>query len=215
MKKDMTRKVKIFLNGLFCKNANKKKTCHSFENCVSNHFLFNSLNSVISLCHKDPEAAAELVGEISTYLQRSMEDKPALIPLDEELEHVLSYTNIQKARFPERLKIITDIDDGIQCQIPAFTLQPVVDNAIRHGVLKRKQGGTVGISIKKLPDSVKITIQDDGTGMTDEQLDALLKRRNKRPICKVNHALRATGIKGLEISSTHNEGTAVIINIPI
>jgi len=211
----MIKKVKSFFNSLACKNTKRKKMNHSFENRISNHFLFNSLNSVISLCHKNPEAAAELVGEISTYLQRSMEDKDSLIALDEELEHVLSYMNIQKARFTDRLKVMVDIEDNIQCQIPAFTLQPIFDNAIRHGVLKRKQGGTVSISIKKLPCSVRITVKDDGTGMTDEQLDVLFKRSNKHhSIYKVNHALKTAGIKGLEIKSAYNEGTTVIIEIP-
>ena len=211
----MIKIVKGFFKALTCKNQNRKKMNYSVESIISKHFLFNSLNSVISLCHENPEAAAELVCEISTYLQRSMENKAPLITLDEELEHVLSYINIQKVRFPDRLKITLDIEDNINCQIPAFTLQPIVDNAIRHGVLKRKQGGNVSISIKKQPNSIRITVKDDGDGMTDEQLDALCKRKNKHhSIYKVNHSLKKAGIKGLKISSYQNHGTIVIIDIP-
>ncbi len=110
---------------------------NSFKDRVSQHFLFNSLNSAVSLCRKDPEAAAGLILEISAYLQKSLEEKAFLIPLEEELEHVFSYINIQKARFPDRLKIELDMEEDSRYLIPAFTLQPVLDNAIRHGVLKR------------------------------------------------------------------------------
>lgn len=188
---------------------------HSFENRVSQHFLYNALNSVISLCRQNPDAAAELTGEISTYLQGSLADKPSLITLDEELAHVLSYIHIQQARFPDRLKIALDIEDGIQCLIPAFTLQPLVDNAISHGVIKKRQGGTVGLSIKKLSRSVRITVQDDGTGMTDEQLGSLFKRSNRRhSVYKINCTLKKAGSKGLEIKSACNQGTTVIMEIP-
>lgn len=187
----------------------------SLKNRVSQHFLFNSLNSVASLCRKNPEAAAELVIEISAYLQRSLEDKASFIALAEELEHVLSYINIQKARFQERLKISVDIDAGIQCLVPPFILQPLVDNAIRHGVLKRKQGGSVALSIKQLPDSIRITVTDNGTGMTREQLGLLLKRGNQRhSIYKIHRALKIAGGKGLVIKSVYQEGTEVMMEIP-
>lgn len=211
----MIKRIKSFVNGLVCKNANKKKMNNLFETRVSQHFLFNSLNSVVSLCRKNPEAAAELVIEISTYLQKSLEDKTPLISLDEELEHVFSYINIQKARFPDRLKIVVDIEDDIQCLMPAFTLQPIVDNAIRHGVLKRKQGGTVSISIEKLPHSVQVSVKDDGIGMTMEQIFSLTKRWNKHlSIYRVNHTLKTVGFKGLDINSVQNEGTIVAFGIP-
>lgn len=211
----MIKKMKSFVNGLVCKNENKKKMNNSFENRVSQHFLYNSLNSVVSLCRKNPESAAELVGEISTYLQRSLEDKASLIALDEELEHVLSYINIQKARFPDRLKIVIDLESNIQCLLPAFTLQPIVDNAIRHGVLKRKQGGAVSILIKKLPHSIQISVKDDGAGMNTEQLASLFKRCNKHhSIYRVNNALKIVGSNGLDINSVQNEGTIVTFGIP-
>lgn len=211
----MIKKIKIHLNDLVNKKANMKNRSNSFEDRVSQHFLFNSLNSVVSLCRKNPEAAAELVGEISTYLQKSLNNNTSLVSLDEELEHVLSYMNIQRTRFDDRLNITLDIEDNVQCLLPPFTLQPIVDNAIRHGVLKRKQGGTVSMSIKKLQHSVIITVADDGAGMTGEQLSVLFKRSNKHhSMYRVNHSLKTAGIKKLAIKSTYNKGTAVIIEIP-
>lgn len=192
-----------------------KKRNDTFESRVSRHFLFNSLNSVIALCHKNPEAAAQLVGEISTYLQKSLEDKSPLIPLEEELEQGLAYLNIQKARFSHRLKIVLDIDDGIRCAIPPFTLQPLIENAVSHGALKRKGVSTVSLSIKKLPHSLAITVKDDGPGMTEEQLNLLLKNGNRQhSLYKVDHALKTAGFEGLEIRSGHDRGTAVAMELP-
>ncbi|EHQ89672.1 sensor histidine kinase [Desulfosporosinus youngiae] len=190
---------------------------NSFENRVSQHFLFNSLNAVASLCRKNPEAAAELVIEISTYLQRSLEDKAPLITLDEELEHVSAYLNIQKARFAGRLNIRLNIEDNIQCLIPAFTLQPIIDNAIIHGVLKRKYGGTVSLSIKKLSHSVQVRVQDDGVGMTMEQVVSLFKgcsEHEHHSIGKINYTLKTVGFSNLDINAVLNEGTTVSFEIP-
>lgn len=188
---------------------------NSFEDRVSQHFLFNSLNSAVALCRKDPEAAAGLILEISTYLQKSLEDKAFLIPLEEELEHVSSYVNIQKARFPDRLKIELDLEEDSRYLIPAYTLQPLLDNAIRHGTLKKKQGGTVILSIKKLQHSVRITVQDDGAGIPARQQDTLLKSRNKQhSLYKINHRLKMIGSDGLNVHSLQDEGTTVTFDIP-
>lgn len=212
----MQKQTKGCISRLVCKNPNKKKMNNLFENRVSQHFLFNSLNSVAALCRKNPEAAAELVGEISTYLQRSLEDKPFLIALDEELEQVFAYSNIQKTRFPDRLKIVIDIEDNIQCLLPAFTIQPLVDNAVRHGILKRKHGGAVCISIKKLQHSVRISVKDDGLGMSTEQCASLFKRCNKNhSLYRVNHSLKTAGFNGLDINSVQGEGTTVTFEIPV
>lgn len=197
------------------KDPGGEKKNDTFESRISRHFLFNSLNSVMALCRKDPEAAAQLVGEISTYLQRSLEAKPPLISLDEELEQVLSYLNIQKTRFPHRLKITLDIDGGIRCAIPPFTLQPLIENAVSHGALKRKGVGTVSLSIKKLPHSLAITVQDDGPGIPEEQLNLLLKSGNRHhSLYKVDRALKTAGFEGLEIRSGHDQGTVVAMEIP-
>jgi len=213
---NMLEKIINMINGWIYKKVNRGNTKNSFENRVSQHLLFNSLNSVISLCRKDPDAAADLVGEISTYLQRSLEDKAVLIPLAEELEHAISYINIQKARFPDRLKIEQDIDVNLQCLLPAFTLQPIIDNAIRHGVLKRNNGGTVSISIKKLPDFVRFSVKDDGEGMDAGQQALLFKSCHSRnSLYKINNVLKKVGFKGLHVESRRTVGTLIAFEIPV
>lgn len=198
------------------KNATEKVNQeNSFENRMSRHLLFNALNSAVALCRKDPEAAAELLIEISSYLQRSLVNTAPLIPLEEELEHVFSYIYIQKVRFPHRLEVVLDIETDLSCLIPAFTLQPIVDNAIRHGLLKRKQGGTVSLSIHSVPRAVQVCIKDDGAGMSAEQLASLFNDGNQhRSLYRVHHALQTAGFSGLDIRSQCNEGTRVAFDLP-
>lgn len=189
-----------------------KKSNYLFENRISQHFLYNSLNSVASLCRTDPEAAAELVIEISTFMQKSLETKAPLITLKDELEHVTSYINIQKTRFSNRLEISLDIEENIDCLMPSFTLQPIVDNAIIHGVLKRRQGGTVLLSVQGAPQGVQFKITDSGVGMTTDQLTCLLDNRSS--LFQIDHNLKAHGFDGLIINSKEGQGTDVSFTIP-
>lgn len=207
--------MKKFIYEFIYRNSYKKRTGILFDKKVSQHFLFNALNTAVSLCRKNPEAASELIIEISTYLQKSLEDKDILIPLEEELEHVFSYINIQKARFSDRLKVVTDIEGDMKCRIPAFILQPVVDNAIRHGVLKRKRGGMVILTIKRVGQFVQIIVKDDGEGMNVEQINRIYKKCSKDcSLYRINCLLKASGCDRLIINSKRGEGTAVMLTIP-
>lgn len=208
------KKFRRLSPGTVSENMNKKRFDTRFESRVSEHFLFNALNAVASLCRTNPEAAAELLEELSIYLQKSLEEKTFLIAWNEELEHLLSYINVQKIRFTGRLEISLNIDDNIQGLIPPFTLQPVVDNAIRHGVLKQKNGGTVSISAQKSVAGLRIMVEDDGVGMTGEQIAGLFEKGNqKHALYRVNHLLKRAGFPGLTVNSVRGERTVVIINL--
>lgn len=186
-----------------------------FENKVFQHFLFNSLNCVASLCHTDPEAAAELVIEISTFLQKSLEKKPPLITLAEELEYTTSYVSIQKARFADRLEIILEIEEEIECLLPPFTLQPIIDNAVIHGVLKRRPGGIVLLSVQSTPQGAHFRVTDNGVGMNAGQLALLLDSCNNiHSLFQIDNKLKANGFNGLAISSIKGQRTEVSFTIP-
>jgi LytS/YehU family sensor histidine kinase len=190
-------------------------TDNSFENRISRHFLFNALNAVITLCRKNPGEAAALAGDIGAYVQRSLEDKAPLIALEEELEHVLAYVNIQKARFFPRLRVALAIEEDLHCLMPAFTLQPLVDNAVRHGVLKRRRGGTVTIAVGKSAGAVVFSVADDGVGMSAAEIDGLFAGQNLRhSMGRVNQNLKKAGFGGLRISSAPGAGTKVTFAIP-
>jgi two-component system sensor histidine kinase LytS len=177
----------------------RRESTDPFAARISRHLLFNALNALVVLCRKDPEAAAGLAAEIGAYLRTGLKAKGRLIELDEELEHVLAYLNIQRTRFPDRLNIILEIEEGTGCLIPPFTLQAVVDNAVRHGALAGRQGGMVSLSVQKRSGTVQIMVKDDGPGMTDEQIARLLQ---------------AKGLPGWEIYSSCSAGTTAVKEIP-
>jgi len=114
---------------------------------IQPHFLFNSLLSIKYLCKNDPSAAGEAVDQFSSYLRRNLEalENRNLIPVTEELEHVKAYLNLEKRRYKDLLKIEFDIR-STAFSIPALTIQPLVENAVRHGISKKETGGTVKIA---------------------------------------------------------------------
>lgn len=133
---------------------------------VNPHFLFNALNTIVSLSRDRPEEARRLTINLSEYFRRNLSQNRDFVGLKEELEHVKAYLAIEKARFEERLKVIMDVDPALQrLQIPPLILQPIVENAVKHGLLPKKEGGTVWITARLLDNRVRITVRDDGVGL--------------------------------------------------
>jgi len=129
------------------------------------HFLFNSLTAIQELCLIDPETASEAMGEFSHYLRGNIDslsiNKP--VPFEKELHHVKMYLSLEKRRFSKKLNVVYDVLTS-DFFLPALTLQPVVENAVRHGVVKRNEGGTVTIRSEKTETGIIITVTDDGAG---------------------------------------------------
>lgn len=201
------------------KEALKMETVF-LQSQIRPHFLYNALSVIVSLCHRDGKKAGELLGELSKYLRFAFDIDPynSFISLKEEISFVRSYVKLEKARFGERLEFEFDIDEEcLQNTIPALVIQPLVENSIRHGVVKRISGGIVKISIKKSNDYIKIVIQDDGVGIDSEKLKGLLdysisinsglKNVNKRLINEYGN--------GIIIESKVGQGTTSTINIPL
>jgi len=175
------------------------------------HFLFNSLVTIQELCLIDAQAASETVGEFSRYLRHnidSLSDRNPVI-FEKELMHVEAYLSIEKKRFAERLNVIYDISVR-DFFIPSLTLQPLVENAVRHGVLTRWEGGTITISTKESDGYIIITVTDDGVGFDENAIgENCTGIRNVRS--------RLTSISGgtLEVKSKIGEGTTSTITIPV
>ncbi len=132
------------------------------------HFLFNTLNGIAMLTRKDPEAAEEMITSLSELLRIALdgERKPE-IPLREELHFIDRYIEIQRMRFGERLKVERDIArDTLGLLVPALLIQPLIENAIHHGIEPRGEGGKVGISTSRDGDLLTIIIEDDGVGLS-------------------------------------------------
>ena len=133
---------------------------------IKPHFLYNALNTIEALCSEDPALAATAIEDFSQYLRANMEfiDQKGPIRFEKELEHTRIYLKIEKMRFEDALQIRYDVT-CTDFYIPALTLEPLVENAIRHGIRKNKGGrGTVSIMTRQTADHFEVVITDDGPG---------------------------------------------------
>jgi two-component system, LytTR family, sensor kinase len=146
--------------------ANKAEL-KALQNQINPHFLFNALNAVASSIRIDPNKARELIINLSSYLRFNLELNSEFIDIKKELKQVMDYIEIEKARFGDKLNVVYDIDD-VDINIPSLTIQPLVENAIVHGILKDKGRGTVKISVKDKGEKVKISIIDSGIGISED-----------------------------------------------
>ncbi|AZT91331.1 sensor histidine kinase [Caldicellulosiruptor changbaiensis] len=132
---------------------------------INPHFLFNSLNSIVALCRIDPEKARELIIKLSEYFRRHLREWEPLIPLSEEIENINLYLTFEKARFSDKLQIEFDIQcDTTFVKVPPFSVETLVENAIKHGLLPKK-GGLLQIRATKDGHRVVIEVVDNGVGM--------------------------------------------------
>jgi len=138
------------------------------------HFLFNTLNSISSLVHENPDAADGMIGSLSQFLRNTLEvSGKNEVPLREELEFVDRYLEIQETRFGDRLRVRRQIDPTVtDALVPPLILQPLVENAICHGVESRETGGTVILSAAREGDVLHLEICDDGEGLGGQMLKA-------------------------------------------
>jgi len=139
---------------------------------IQPHFLYNSLTAIANLCDTDPKKAREITLDFSQYLSQNLkfmqEREP--VPFAQELDFVRLYTNIEKARFGERLRLEYSIG-AEDFSIPTLTVQPLVENAIRHGVTVRPTGGTVRVTAEERADCFAVIVLDDGVGFNQGEVD--------------------------------------------
>jgi len=186
---------------------------------IKPHFLYNALNSISSLCLFDGEKASELVDQLAIYLQKVLREinSQSLIPFQSEIELTQAYTAIEKARFGERLKVEYDIDSIGHAMIPPLIIQPIVENAVRHGVIKKAEGGTVTIRVKRLSEGILIEVLDDGNGITEDILKNLfIEKKDLKSvgILNIDKRLHKFFGKGLNVQSKPGRGTVVSFSIP-
>jgi two-component system, sensor histidine kinase ChiS len=186
---------------------------------IQPHFLFNALNSVAALSDIDLDKMRDLLDEFSNYLRNKFkfQHTDGLVPIEEELSLVRSYLYIEQVRFDERLQVIWEIDDCEEINIPFLTIQPLVENAIRHGVMKRTRGGKIYIRISVYETYTEITVEDDGIGMDEAQLHRILERkadgRSGVGLINTDQRLKRHFGTGLHITSTLGAGTKVTFHV--
>ncbi len=129
------------------------------------HFMYNALSSIAILCKLDPDTAYNATVTFSDYLRGNMDSlkQTAPVPFETELEHLKKYLYIEKLRFDDELKIEYDIQDT-DFEIPLLSVQPLVENAVKHGVGQKEGGGTVKISTRDTGTAHEVIIEDDGVG---------------------------------------------------
>lgn len=187
---------------------------------IKPHFLYNALNTIVSLTLEEPQTAHDLLLYLSRYLRGSFDfkNKEKRVPLRKELELVEAYLQIERARFGNRLRIRYEVDEAAECLIPPLTLQPLVENAVRHGVTKTEDGGTVTVSVRVDFEDIVISVEDDGVGMpTTAQAILSKEREGDGGVGLRNIHLRMLRLygKGVEIESGLGIGTKVTLRVPL
>ena len=176
------------------------------------HFLYNVLNSIYYLCGKDSERAQEAVSYFSDYLRNNMSsiEIKKMIPFAEELSHTETYLKLEMIRF-RNLSVEYDIKtSSFMC--PPLSLQPLVENAVKHGVSKKRGGGSVTISTEETPDSYVVSVKDTGVGFDPEHY----RDDGKVHIGMENVRERIENMAGgtLKVTSAPGEGCLTVITLP-
>lgn len=175
------------------------------------HFIYNTLGSIEQLCNIDPPKAGELVHNFAKYLRGNFGelDNPKPILMSQEMEHVHHYISIENVRFPDMTFSFEMNSDDFH--IPALTIQPIVENAIKHGLMKLSKGGMIRVVSYETDTHYCVSVEDDGVGFDTSEL---LDERKHVGIRNIRGRLKAMVNGTLEIKSTVGVGTTVLIKIP-
>lgn len=186
---------------------------------IKPHFLYNALNTIISFCWTDPEKAGQLLFALSNYLRGTFNFKNMnpFVTLEEELEFLQSYIALEKARFEEKLTVTMDISIPLNVMIPTLLIQPLVENAIKHGILPLPNGGTVNLSIGQQHNELIITIADNGVGIPPEKLRDITNDTitGSVGLTNINRRLKRIYGHGIDVTSHLSEGTVVTVRVPM
>ncbi|MFC7685898.1 ATP-binding protein [Ureibacillus sp. GCM10028918] len=179
---------------------------------ITPHFLYNTLNSIIGLSYEDAAKSREALEYLSVYFRAKLDFQKQLsiVSIEEEMELVEAYLAIEQLRFKE-LRVELDIDESVAIKIPSMTLQPLVENAIHHGLVNKNDAKII-ISIQRVGEYVQIVVEDNGVGMSNEQQQQLLKGQNQRlgfqnPFKKIMLMHNSK----FELYSTPGEGTRIVM----
>ena len=182
------------------------------------HFVHNTLNVIEGVIAENKEKAGSLVNDLSHYLRNIFDysNSERFISIHEELDAVKFYVRIEQARFPDKIMVNYEIDPGIQLKVPRLVIQPLVENAIKHGIRKRKIAGTVTIRVKELEHGYLIAVEDDGVGIEDADTKLLEYSPGKGiGLANINARLKAEYGTQLQIVSEKGKGTAVRFELPM
>ncbi|MBS6438636.1 MAG: sensor histidine kinase [Pantoea sp.] len=183
--------------------ANKAEL-RALQSKINPHFLFNALNAINSSIRLNPDTARQLVINLSRYLRYNLElNDDETIDIKRELWQVKDYIAIEQARFGDKLTMIYDVDDDLHFSLPSLLIQPLVENAIVHGIQPCRGKGVVTLSVKACGDRVRIAVRDTGPGISDEVMRRVANNEmpgNKIGLLNVHHRVKLLTGQGLDIT---------------
>lgn len=187
-----------------------------FHAQIAPHFLYNTLNTIIAMTYKDGKKAREALQHLATYFRAKLDffRQDTLIPLEQELDLVESYIAIEEMRYGQRLTVKLEIDEEVEGWIPAMTIQPLVENAIRHGISKKDGGGTLFVSVQKQESGVEIIVEDNGVGISEQKLQKLLNEGEGIGFSNAFHKVKLLKNATMHVSSEEGKGTSITIFLP-
>ena len=198
------------------KKLRRKAELRALQSQVNPHFLYNALNTISYVCRENPDRARELILTLSSYYRQTLENDRYMLSLHTELYHVNSYLELEKARFEEKLSVEIHVDEDLDCMVPSFILQPLVENAVRYGADK---SGSRFVSIRAVRRGglAEISVSDHGPGIPPAVLENLQSGAGNEGVGLENVHRRLKSIygeeNGLQAVNTP-EGACVYFTVP-
>ena len=177
---------------------------------IQPHFIYNTLSSISTLIKIDPEKAQKGLDDFTEYLRANLTsiNETGLVSFENELRHIETYLSLEKIRFDERLNVNLDIQTK-DFKVPPLSIQPIVENAVKHGILQKLEGGTINIKTYETPDANIVEISDDGIGF-DTKDDSFFKG-NHIGISNIKYRINTMCHGEININSVVDKGTTVTV----
>ena len=189
---------------------NKEAEVRIMMSQIKPHFVYNTLASISTLITINPEEAQKALDKFTEYLRSNFSSltEKGLIPFPDELKHINTYLSLEELRFNERIKIISDIQVD-NFYVPPLSIQPLVENAVKHGIMKKIEGGTIKISTYETNQFYAVEVEDDGVGFNIEDVD--LNSNKHIGLNNVSYRITTVGNGTFDINSQIGRGTKVVV----
>lgn len=189
---------------------------------INPHFFFNTLNTIIMYSRTNPDKARHLLIRLAEFFRQTLKRHGHFITLEEELECVNTYLELEKARFGNKLQVVQEVPEYLlDYKVPVLSIQPLVENAVKHGITPKVGNGTVKVQARKERNELILEVSDDGVGIPTDKIEEVLQpgvgSGNGVGLSNVHQRIKNLFGEdyGLKIVSSVNEGTSIKIRIPL
>ena len=189
---------------------NKEAQVKIMMSQIQPHFMYNSLSSISTLIPLNQYKAQKALDDFTEYLRHNLSSltQTSVIPFEDELRHIQTYVSLEKVRFNDRLNVVYDIQTT-DFYVPPLSLQPLVENAVKHGILKKVEGGTLLFKTEEVEDAYIVSIRDDGVGFNPKELH--IDTNKHFGISNIKHRLKTMCHSELLIKSEPGKGTLATV----